>query len=113
MSKSAECLKPQEYENETKSSINSNSKPLKNRLEFYDLSNEKSQPEVIDLTSEVSNPSFTRRKHQRTNRESCSICRDGGDLLLCDNCPRSFHVDCLKLKQSDIPEGEWFCPTCL
>jgi hypothetical protein len=45
------------------------------------------------------------------NRDSCSICRQGGNLILCDNCPKSFHQECLKLK--DIPEGEWFCATCI
>ena len=55
----------------------------------------------------------TKREKEKTNRESCAICRDGGDLLLCDNCPKSFHMECLKLKKEDIPEGSWYCPTCL
>ena len=42
----------------------------------------------------------------------CSICRDGGNLLLCDNCPRSFHIECLKIKEENIPEGKWYCPMC-
>ncbi|KAM7259224.1 hypothetical protein ACFE04_014965 [Oxalis oulophora] len=40
----------------------------------------------------------------------CSICFYGGELLLCDQCPSSFHQDCLGLK--DIPDGDWFCPSC-
>lgn len=72
-----------------------------------------------DNTKSSSNksPSLLNQKIKRekikTNRESCAICRDGGDLLLCDNCPKSFHLDCLKLKKNDIPEGSWYCPTCL
>ena len=54
-----------------------------------------------------------KREKEKTNRDSCSICRDGGELLLCDNCPKSFHVSCLKLKPEDIPEGAWYCATCL
>jgi len=46
------------------------------------------------------------------NRELCSICRDGGNLLLCDYCPRSFHIECLKIKEENIPEGKWYCPMC-
>ena len=49
----------------------------------------------------------------KKNRETCSICRNGGDLLLCDRCPKSFHLECLMLKPTDIPEGNWYCPTCL
>ena len=53
-----------------------------------------------------------RNENKKINRELCSICRDGGNLLLCDNCPRSFHIECLKIKEENIPEGKWYCPMC-
>ena len=53
-----------------------------------------------------------RSENKKLNRELCSICRDGGNLLLCDNCPRSFHIECLKIKEENIPEGKWYCPMC-
>ena len=53
-----------------------------------------------------------RSENKKINRELCSICRDGGNLLLCDNCPRSFHIECLKIKEENIPEGKWYCPMC-
>ncbi|RDX95820.1 Increased DNA methylation 1, partial [Mucuna pruriens] len=40
----------------------------------------------------------------------CSVCRYGGELILCDKCPSSFHQICLGLE--DIPDGDWFCPSC-
>ncbi|TVU47435.1 hypothetical protein EJB05_07038, partial [Eragrostis curvula] len=40
----------------------------------------------------------------------CSVCNDGGEILLCDNCPSSFHHDCVGLEA--IPEGSWYCPSC-
>ncbi|XP_065855255.1 increased DNA methylation 1-like [Euphorbia lathyris] len=40
----------------------------------------------------------------------CSVCLYGGELLLCDHCPSSFHKSCLGLV--DFPEGDWFCPSC-
>lgn len=40
-------------------------------------------------------------------QEDCNICKEGGDLILCDNCSRAFHLECLKL--DTIPEGKWYC----
>ncbi|KAI3955969.1 hypothetical protein MKW98_006329 [Papaver atlanticum] len=46
----------------------------------------------------------------KANDEICSICHHGGTLLLCDQCPSSFHLNCLGLE--DVPDGNWFCPSC-
>ncbi|KAG9134228.1 hypothetical protein Leryth_019166 [Lithospermum erythrorhizon] len=40
----------------------------------------------------------------------CSVCHDGGNLVLCDHCPSSYHKECVGLKV--LPEGDWFCPSC-
>ncbi|CAO2825117.1 unnamed protein product [Amaranthus hypochondriacus] len=44
------------------------------------------------------------------NDHICSICRYGGELILCDRCPSSFHARCLGLQE--IPDGDWFCSSC-
>ncbi|XP_020588807.1 uncharacterized protein LOC110030435 [Phalaenopsis equestris] len=44
------------------------------------------------------------------NDDLCGICADGGDLLLCDRCPRAFHKECVGL--SSIPNGDWYCQYC-
>ncbi|KAF0687140.1 Aste57867_21111 [Aphanomyces stellatus] len=41
----------------------------------------------------------------------CGICKNGGELLLCDGCPKAFHVECLKLHDFD-PDDDWFCDDC-
>ncbi|CAL0327105.1 unnamed protein product [Lupinus luteus] len=34
----------------------------------------------------------------------CSICQEGGEVMLCDNCPSVFHYTCLRLEK--VPEGK-------
>jgi len=40
----------------------------------------------------------------------CFICRDGGNILLCENpgCFKVYHPECLKLDK--LPAGTWHCP---
>ncbi|KAL8946580.1 MAG: hypothetical protein Q9222_007042 [Ikaeria aurantiellina] len=35
------------------------------------------------------------KKAAIVNQENCQVCFDGGDLILCSGCPRSYHYDCL------------------
>jgi hypothetical protein len=80
-------------------------------------SDKSSKSNRSDKSNKINSPSSTSKDNMKKegvkNRDSCSICKNGGDLLLCDRCPKSFHIGCLKLKPSDIPEGEWYCPTCM
>ena len=48
--------------------------------------------------------------HVDVSEDLCRVCLDGGDLLCCDACPATFHLDCLGL--ADLPPGEWYCPAC-
>ena len=55
----------------------------------------------------------TKRDAKKVNNDYCSACQKvGGNLLSCIECIRSYHMECLKLKKSDIPEGDWLCPIC-
>ncbi|KVI11907.1 Agenet-like domain-containing protein, partial [Cynara cardunculus var. scolymus] len=51
----------------------------------------------------------SRRQIINDNDYICSVCHYGGELVLCDQCPSSFHTHCLGLK---VPDGDWFCPSC-
>ncbi|CAK9323128.1 unnamed protein product [Citrullus colocynthis] len=51
-----------------------------------------------------------RKYSAKDNDDLCIICLDGGNLLLCDGCPRAFHKECASL--SSIPRGDWYCKFC-
>ncbi len=34
-------------------------------------------------------------------------------LLLCDTCPRAYHMACLGLDWRDLPSDDWCCPKCV
>ncbi|KAG7961200.1 hypothetical protein I3843_09G004200 [Carya illinoinensis] len=51
-----------------------------------------------------------RKYSAKDNDNLCIICADGGNLLLCDGCPRAFHKECASL--TSIPRGDWYCTYC-
>jgi len=50
------------------------------------------------------------------NEDFCQVCQKAGKLLLCERCPRAFHVHCIErhIEEEEImAEGEqWECPIC-
>ncbi|XP_062072915.1 autoimmune regulator [Lepus europaeus] len=62
-------------------------------------------PAPPDLPSEP-------QPHQK-NEDECAVCRDGGELICCDGCPRAFHLACLCPPLRDVPSGTWRCSGCL
>ena len=55
-------------------------------------------------------PTCQSKDDDAADDDECEICGDGGDLLICDGCEKSYHPQCVDLKE--IPEGDWFCPKC-
>jgi PHD-finger len=43
----------------------------------------------------------------------CSICGDGGSLIICDGCEGEYHMKCLKPPLRVVPEGQWLCDECV
>ena len=44
--------------------------------------------------------------------DHCTVCHkdDDQDMLLCDRCPKAFHLTCLGL--TAVPDGDWYCAVC-
>lgn len=48
------------------------------------------------------------------NENVCSKCFGPGELLCCDQCPRSYHISCVGAFAAQQANGDhWLCPTCL
>ncbi|XP_072019979.1 LOW QUALITY PROTEIN: bromodomain adjacent to zinc finger domain protein 2B-like [Amphiura filiformis] len=43
---------------------------------------------------------------------TCIECQKTGKLLKCNQCPRSYHLNCLNPQLSKMPRGKWMCPPC-
>lgn len=46
------------------------------------------------------------------NNKWCSVCQDGGLLIVCDGCGSNFHMECVEPPLTAVPEGSWFCSSC-
>ena len=54
---------------------------------------------------------------EQEDEEVCEVCGletwwDGNELLLCDGCPKAYHIQCLVPALDSVPEGDWLCPAC-
>ncbi|CAA2998636.1 CHROMATIN REMODELING 4 [Olea europaea subsp. europaea] len=66
-----------------------------------------------DLKEKVSSDhSHSKKKGTDGYYYECVVCDRGGNLLCCDSCPRTYHIQCLDPPLKRIPSGKWDCPTC-
>ncbi|GLT98846.1 hypothetical protein SLE2022_163230 [Rubroshorea leprosula] len=59
-----------------------------------------------------SNQLLSKRKGNDGYYYECVVCDLGGNLLCCDSCPRTYHLECLEPPLKRIPTGKWQCPQC-
>ena len=45
--------------------------------------------------------------------DECFICFDGGEIVLCDYCDRSYHLQCHRPPLKRVPDGEFKCMECV
>ncbi|CAF4474141.1 unnamed protein product, partial [Rotaria magnacalcarata] len=46
------------------------------------------------------------------HQDYCEVCQQGGEIILCDTCPKAYHLVCLDPELEQAPEGDWSCPEC-
>lgn len=65
------------------------------------------------LKSEINSQRFSSKKKGNDGYYyECVVCDLGGNLLCCDSCPRTYHLQCLNPPLKRIPMGKWQCPNC-
>lgn len=47
-----------------------------------------------------------------SNDDWCAVCRNGGELLCCDTCPKVYHLQCHVPCLSATPSDSWSCGLC-
>jgi len=50
--------------------------------------------------------------YETDHQDYCEVCQQGGEIILCDTCPRAYHLVCLEPELEETPEGKWSCPHC-
>ncbi|KAI5623007.1 chromodomain-helicase-DNA-binding protein 5 isoform X1 [Silurus asotus] len=50
--------------------------------------------------------------YETDHQDYCEVCQQGGEIILCDTCPRAYHLVCLEPELEKAPEGRWSCPHC-
>lgn len=51
--------------------------------------------------------------YETDHQDYCEVCQQGGEIILCDTCPRAYHLVCLDPELEKAPEGKWSCPHCV
>uniref|UniRef100_A0A8C0GWQ3 Chromodomain-helicase-DNA-binding protein 4 n=1 Tax=Chelonoidis abingdonii TaxID=106734 RepID=A0A8C0GWQ3_CHEAB len=52
------------------------------------------------------------KRKKKDHQDYCEVCQQGGEIILCDTCPRAYHMVCLDPDMEKAPEGKWSCPHC-
>lgn len=53
------------------------------------------------------------RETKEEEQDTCAVCGDGGNLIICDGCEVEYHLKCLSPALAQVPEGYWECDYCV
>ncbi|KAG8366145.1 hypothetical protein BUALT_Bualt17G0045500 [Buddleja alternifolia] len=66
-----------------------------------------------DLLADVGKSSLPRAPWEEGICKVCGMDKDDDNVLLCDKCDSEYHRYCLNPPLLRIPEGNWYCPSCV
>uniref|UniRef100_A0A673B5F3 Chromodomain helicase DNA binding protein 4a n=1 Tax=Sphaeramia orbicularis TaxID=375764 RepID=A0A673B5F3_9TELE len=105
--KSKPAPKPQEKKNNAKTKKVA---PLKIKLGGFNSKRKRSSVRGCPLT--WSRLLRDGDGYETDHQDYCEVCQQGGEIILCDTCPRAYHMVCLDPDMEKAPEGTWSCPHC-
>lgn len=85
-------------------------------LDVLQESTTRSGRKLIKLSEIDNREPIVEQEGDEENSSGCAVCKEDSDpdqILLCDGCNSEYHTFCLDPPLSEIPEGDWFCLTCI
>ncbi|KAL6960620.1 hypothetical protein U1Q18_038384 [Sarracenia purpurea var. burkii] len=76
-----------------------------------DCLNAESKKEIDDFL--VSSNELPKAPWEEGVCKVCGIDKDDDSVLLCDTCDAEYHTYCLSPPLARIPQGNWYCPSCV
>ncbi|CAF0863016.1 unnamed protein product [Adineta ricciae] len=83
-------------------------KPPKPPKRIARLNNRRQQT----AAEEATNVPLEQAGYETDHQDYCEVCQQGGEIILCDTCPKAYHLVCLDPELEQAPEGDWSCPEC-
>ncbi|KAI3733521.1 hypothetical protein L6452_12964 [Arctium lappa] len=79
----------------------------------FDSSSEEGKKELNSLLAETSESSLPPAPWEDGVCKVCGMDKDDDSVLLCDKCDSEYHTYCLDPPLARIPDGNWYCPSCI
>lgn len=71
------------------------------------------QKEIDELLVHANESSIPKAPWDEGVCKVCGIDKDDDNVLLCDTCDSEYHTYCLSPPLARIPDGNWYCPSCV
>lgn len=88
------------------------STPAREKKKSKKKSKKKKKTKTTDSFPSVADENEACEGYETDHQDYCEVCQQGGEIILCDTCPRAYHLVCLEPELEETPEGKWSCPHC-
>ncbi|KAI3816805.1 hypothetical protein L1987_16510 [Smallanthus sonchifolius] len=79
----------------------------------FDSSTEEGKKELNSLVIEIIEGPLPSAPWEDGVCKVCGMDKDDDSVLLCDKCDSEYHTYCLDPPLARIPDGNWYCPSCM